>query len=85
MPFFFMPFFCHSFFFRVLRSFLTNPAVWNSAVAFRDVDYLDMIGIDLKAVAQLGQDVLIGSLEFQAHEVLFARVDPPCPDEQGAA
>jgi len=44
--------------------------VWNSPVAFRDVDYLDMIGIDLKAQTQLGQDILIGSLEFQAHEVL---------------
>lgn len=44
-------------------------AVWNCPVAFVDVDYLDMVRIDLKAHMQLGNDILMGSLEFAAHEV----------------
>lgn len=46
-----------------------DETVWNCPVAFRDVDYLDIVGIDLKAQTQLGQDILIGSLTFHAHEV----------------
>eukprot|EP00903_Cladosiphon_okamuranus_P012466 g11675.t1 len=53
-----------------VRSHKTLHPVWNCPIAFRDVDYLDTIGIDLKAQTQLGQDILIGSLSFHAHEVM---------------
>ena len=43
--------------------------VWISPVAFVDVDYLDTVRIDLKAHTSLGNDILVGSLEFAAHEV----------------
>lgn len=42
---------------------------WNCPVAFVDVDYLDTVRIDLKAQTQLGNDHVIGSLEFAAHAV----------------
>lgn len=49
--------------------------MWNCPVAFVDVDYLDTVRIDLKAHTQLGNDILIGSLEFAAHEVRFFYVN----------
>ena len=41
-------------------------------MAFVDVDYLDTVRIDLKAHTQLGNDILVGSLEFAAHEASSA-------------
>ncbi|CAM9785040.1 unnamed protein product, partial [Ectocarpus sp. 12 AP-2014] len=51
-----------------IRSHKTLHPVWNCPVAFVDVDYLDVVRIDLKAQTQLGQDTTIGSIEFDAHE-----------------
>ncbi|CAM9676192.1 unnamed protein product [Chrysoparadoxa australica] len=52
-----------------------NP-VWNYPISLMDVDYLDRVVIDLMAKRTYSQDIMLGQVCFEAHEVMDAGSKP---------
>eukprot|EP00752_Nemacystus_decipiens_P007800 g6966.t1 len=46
-----------------------NP-VWDQAVVFRDIDYSELVRVEMRGIRKLGDNPVLASVEFEVHDVM---------------
>ncbi|CAM9907985.1 unnamed protein product, partial [Pylaiella littoralis] len=46
-----------------------NP-VWDQAVVFRDIDYSELVRVEMRGIRKIGDNPVLASVEFEVHDVM---------------